>query len=209
MSWYVLCLQEVGNWGFEEHCYVHGLGIAAQCETIEEALWLVVLRSLVVVVVRGVVRGVRILDIQTSLAICTSGLPLNIWTSGLLAIWTSDHFDLWPFRLLAIRTSSHLGLWPSRLMVIWPSRPLAIQTSHYLDPYPSGLLTIQTSGHSDFWPFWFLDFCRDIFGLTSSLCSTDFSPLHKASAQKPFFCILLSKGHGKGTDESLLLHTVD
>ena len=148
MSWYVLCLQEVGNWGFEEHCYVHGLGIAAQCETIEEALWLVVLRSLVVVVVRGVVRGVRILDIQTSLAICTSGLPLNIWTSGLLAIWTSEHFDLWPFRLLAIRTSSHLGLWPSRLLAIWPSRPLAIQTSHYLDP-----LSIWTSDHSDFWTF--------------------------------------------------------
>ena len=38
MSWYVLCLQEVGNWGFEEHCYVHGLGIAAQCETIEAPL---------------------------------------------------------------------------------------------------------------------------------------------------------------------------
>ena len=37
-SWYVLCLQEVGNWGFEEHCYVHGLGIAAQCETIEAPL---------------------------------------------------------------------------------------------------------------------------------------------------------------------------
>ena len=31
-------LQEVGNWGFEEHCYVHGLGIAAQCETIEAPL---------------------------------------------------------------------------------------------------------------------------------------------------------------------------
>ena len=65
----------MGNWGFEEHCYVHGLGIAAQCETIEEALWLVVLRSLVVVVVRGVVRRVQY--------------------SG-----HSDFRPLWPFALL-------------------------------------------------------------------------------------------------------------
>ena len=53
----------MGNWGFEEHCYVHGLGIAAQCETIEEALWLVVLRSLVVVVRGVLLEGSGILDI--------------------------------------------------------------------------------------------------------------------------------------------------
>ena len=85
----------MGNWGFEEHCYVHGLGIAAQCETIEEALWLVVLRSLVVVVVRGVVRGVQYSGhSDLSLAICTSG-HLDFWIFG-----TSDHLDFW--------TSSHL-----------------------------------------------------------------------------------------------------
>ena len=70
----------MGNWGFEEHCYVHGLGIAAQCETIEEALWLVVLRSLVVVVVRGVVRGVRYSGHSD-----LSG-HLHFWSSGLLDI---------------------------------------------------------------------------------------------------------------------------
>ena len=84
MMWW----QEVGNWGFEEHCYVHGLGIAAQCETIEEALWLVVLRSLVVVVVRGVVRGVRYSGHSD-----LSG-HLHFWTSSEhLDFWTSSHLD--------------------------------------------------------------------------------------------------------------------
>ena len=116
----------MGNWGFEEHCYVHGLGIAAQCETIEEALWLVVLRSLVVVVVRGLLEGSGILDIRTSLAIWTSGHSetLTIWTFGLLAIWTSDHLDFWPFALLVIWTSGHsepLTIWTSGLLTIWTS----------------------------------------------------------------------------------------